>query len=150
MFSLKILQKSNFLQACKTNKIFSIILPKYNFARKVKSASNQKEDNDINEEILEGNKNSKTINVIRESVPIKISPYFGKAVSDKEKSASSINISQLVEMTGKTKNKAEDMTFEEKQEVIKTKQKLTAAKKQKARTIGVVLENIKRELPKEL
>jgi len=150
--SLKLLRTTNFLQKTNLPK-FSINFPKYNFARKVKASestnknSNQKTKNQEND--AEDSEDTKTINIVREDVPIKISPYFSKAVSDKEKSASSINISQLVEAGGK-KQKSNAMTLEEKQEVIKTKQKLTAAKKQSAKTIGVVIENIKRELPKEL
>ncbi len=150
--SLKLLRTTNFLQKTNLPK-FSINFPKYNFARKVKASestnnnSNKKTKNQEND--AEDSEDTKTINIVREDVPIKISPYFSKAVSDKEKSASSINISQLVEAGGK-KQKDNAMTLEEKQEVIKTKQKLTAAKKQSAKTIGVVIENIKRELPKEL
>lgn len=151
--SLKLLRTTNFLQKTNLPK-FSINFPKYNFARKVKASestnnnSNKKTKNQEND--AEDSEDTKTINIVREDVPIKISPYFSKAVSDKEKSASSINISQLVEAGGKKKQKDNAMTLEEKQEVIKTKQKLTAAKKQSAKTIGVVIENIKRELPKEL
>ena len=150
--SLKLLRTTKFLQKTNLPK-FSINFPKYNFARKVKASesinknSNQKTKNQEND--LENSEDTKTISIVRENVPIKISPYFSKAVSEKEKSASSINISQLVEAGGK-KQKSNAMTLEEKQEVIKTKQKLTAAKKQSAKTIGVVIENIKRELPKEL
>jgi polynucleotide 5'-kinase involved in rRNA processing len=152
MFSLKLLRTKNFLPNLKVGSLFAMNIPKYNFARKVKASSsvspnsNKKNQNEENQSDLE---DAKTINVVREDVPIKISPYFSKAVSDKEKSATSINISQLVEVSGK-KQKADAMTLEEKQEVIKTKQKLTAAKKQSSKTIGVVIENIKRELPKEL
>jgi len=151
--SLKLLRTTNFLQKTNLPK-FSINFHKYNFARKVKASestnnnSNKKTKNQEND--AEDSEDTKTINIVREDVPIKISPYFSKAVSDKEKSASSINISQLVEAGGKKKQKDNAMTLEEKQEVIKTKQKLTAAKKQSAKTIGVVIENIKRELPKEL
>lgn len=153
--SLKLLRTTKFLQKTNLPK-FSINFPKYNFARKVKASestsnnSNKKTKNQENDaEDSEDLEDTKTISIVREDVPIKISPYFSKAVSDKEKSASSINISQLVEAGGK-KQKSNAMTLEEKQEVIKTKQKLTAAKKQSAKTIGVVIENIKRELPKEL
>lgn len=150
MFSLKLFRTNNFLSNLKKAPIFSVNFPKYNFVRKTKASASINNSNKKSKiEENEYSEDSKTINIVREDVPIKISPYFSKAVSDKEKSASSINISQLVETGGK-KQKAEGMTLEEKQEVIKTKQKLTAAKKQSAKTIGVVIENIKRELPKEL
>lgn len=111
-----------------------VCFDKFNFARKVSAAKKS---------------NGKTVEVVKEEVPIRITPYFSKAVSEKEKSSANINISELVEAaTGKKES------FEQKQNkerIKKLKQKLDAAKKQKAgKKIGVIMENIKRELPKEL
>ena len=147
---MKILKKNiNINTTFGIRNIFGISFHKFNFARKTSNKSTGAKKDNNSDSDLDENFDSKTINVVREEVPIKISPYFSKAVSEKEKSASSINISQLVEAAAKNK-KTEEMSVEQKNEIIKTKQKLTAAKKQQAKTIGVVVENIKRELPKEL
>ena len=147
---MKILKKNiNLNTTFGIRNIFGISFPKFNFARKTSNKSTGAKKDNNSDSDLDENFDNKTINVVREEVPIKISPYFSKAVSEKEKSASSVNISQLVEAAAKNK-KTEEMSAEQKNEIIKTKQKLTAAKKQQAKTIGVVVENIKRELPKEL
>lgn len=144
MLSLRILKRStNFANINQIRNIFNLNFQKFNFARNLssKSKSNIKDEN-IDKEAQDSD--SKLINLVKEDVPIKISPYFSKAVSEKEKSFSSINISQLV----KSEKKSQDISSEQKAEIIKTKQKLAAAKKQ-SKAIGVIVENIKRELPKE-
>jgi hypothetical protein len=131
-----------------TNFTKFIKLSKFNFARK-KTTNLATSNNNNKNEIELDNENVKIINVVREEVPIKISPYFNDAVSEREKSATNISISQLIDSGSKNKKNESEILKKQKAEVVKTKQKLVSAKKQ-SKTIGVIMENIKRELPKEL
>jgi hypothetical protein len=153
-------------QQYKHNNIHSHI-PKFNFARKtntkdknnmnknnkeIELVDNENLDFDNNEDNRESKQpkktnTPKTINIIQQEVPIRISPYFSKAVSEREKSAAYVSVANLVEEEKKAGRKSVN-----DEELNILKQKIAAARKQykKGRKIGMVVENIKRELPKEL
>jgi hypothetical protein len=79
---------------------------------------------------------AKTINIESSSTvteDIKIQPYFSNAVSEKEKSHTNISVSSLIEV-----------------KKSKSKQDKEERKKQQEKKKAVMIENIKRELPKEL
>lgn len=134
---------------------------KFSFARK--TYLNNKEQELINEIENETSKSEKTgkagkssksvtkestVRVIREEIPIRISPYFSNAVSEKEKSVSNISITATLEQE---KEELGEENLSEN-DLRKHKQKLASARKQKdkARKIDVLVETIKRELPKEM
>ncbi len=154
MFTKKILSKTfSFLQVnashLNSSKLFRN-LQKFNFSRKVsKDKKISQDSSEASQNESTPLKDEKTINIIREDLPIKINPYFSKAVSERQKSATNVTITS-VSGNAKKQSFREDLSADQKEEVIKTKQKLAAARKQKSKTIGVIVENIKRELPKEL
>lgn len=116
------------------NKRSILQFTKFNFARKIKENT------------------PKVQEVVKEEVKIRISPYFSKAVKDKDKSHQNVNIALLNEDATEDRKNVEDFQETQIRERIKTlKQKLDSAKKAKTgKKIGVVMENVKRELPKEL
>jgi hypothetical protein len=149
MLSKKIFQKSilnfkiNTLEINSFKPIFGKF-PKCHFTRqssnKTKSIKPTKEsDEDV-----------KTINVIKEDIPMKINPYFSKALADKDKV--NINVASSTEEDEYLKASAfrDILSKDQKDQIVKVKQKLTAARSKKSKKIGVMVENIKRELPKEL
>jgi hypothetical protein len=156
MFLRKSLTRNIFLLKSSNRRIINF--SQFNFARK--SFLNNKEqelikeiENETNSEKKgKASKSSKstkepTVKVIKEEIPIRISPYFSKAVSEKEKSVSSISITASIEeKEGKTQKQVSE------NDLRSHKQKLASARKQKdqGRKIDVLVETIKRELPKEL
>jgi hypothetical protein len=120
------------------------------FARLYKSDGNNKINSDFSEqsetkvEIISNKedkfknlkvKKPKTINIETTTTTedIKITPYFSKAVSEKEKSHTNVSVSALI-----TQKKAKTTKLKE------SRKKILEQKK------NVIIENIKRELPKEL
>ncbi len=76
-------------------------------------------------------------------VPITISPYFSKAVSEREKNPNNVDVTRLLSKPAKDDKVSEKVT--------NLKQKLESAKRNnKSKRIGQVVENIKRELPDDL
>jgi hypothetical protein len=116
-----------------------------NFFSKAKMKMNQQNDSKKPKPEKEPFEKRK-IEIIQEEYPIQIRPYFHEAVSEKEKSYTSINVSQLMEEQG---GKKKELT-EEEIKIQNRKQKILKAKKMKGKKKDVILENIKRELPKEL
>jgi hypothetical protein len=92
--------------------------------------------------------NEPTLKVVKQEIPIRISPYFSKAVSEKEKSVTNISVTQAFE---EEKEEVVDKKLAEN-DLRKHKQKLASARRQKdrSRKIDVLVETIKRELPKEM
>ena len=113
--------------------------------------SNKGTKKDIVEADIDSNepkKETKTIKLIKESIPIKINPYFG---TDEMESPKKISASDIKKTEKKKLQEDTIMTEEQKLLVEKKQQKLIRTKAQKkAKTIQVILENIRRDLPKEL
>jgi hypothetical protein len=82
---------------------------------------------------------NKTIKVIKEEVPLRISPYFSDVVQ-KEK----------IFFAEAEKDKTKEIK-EEKEKLLKAKNKINAARHQQAagRKLKIVIDSIKRELPNE-
>jgi hypothetical protein len=129
MFCLKLLPRLN-LKA-----------PFKQFVRSTKPNNPDLKDNKDQVEIVSEQKTiklkkqtPKTINIESSTTEeIKIKPYFSTAVSEKAKSHTNISVSSLIEeKKSKTKKQKEDR------------------KKQQEQKKTVIIENIKRELPKEL
>jgi len=157
MFLTKTIRK-NFVNFRSCKQLISVT--KFSFARK--SFLNNKEA-DLIKEIENETKSEKTgksakaskkdsaeptVKVVKQEIPIRISPYFSKAVSEKEKSVTNISVTQAFEQE---KEEVAEKSLSE-QDLRKHKQKLASARKQKdqARKIDVLVETIKRELPKEM
>jgi hypothetical protein len=152
MLSKKIFQKS--LRFLKVNSLeknsFKYLLnnvSKFNFSRQGSSQNKSVKPEKISKE---SDENVKTINVIKEDIPMKINPYFSKGLIDKDKVNLNVPTSNEDDEFLKASGFRDILSKDQKDQVIKSKQKLSSAKGQKSKTIGVIVENIKRELPKEL
>jgi hypothetical protein len=120
-------------------RLFSNVnMPKFNFARK--SMDNLDGSLKKEKKIVAPKVKEPKVEIIKEEVAIKISPYFTNAVSEREKSHATINI------------KDDDAVQNNEDNLKDHKQKLASARRQKdkrQKKIDTMVENIKRELPKE-
>lgn len=121
----------------------------YNFCTKkqIYKSKPVKKTNIVNEE--NETTETKTIKLVQENVPIKINPYFGSKDTDTAKKSTSVSVNKEEKVSLK---KNESQVSEEQKLILeKSKQRLIKTKEQKkAKSIQVIMTNIKRDLPKEL
>lgn len=130
---------------------FLAVNSKFQFARKTGMETVRTENKKLQYQPNISNSVITDIDLTQTQITVK--PYFSKAVSEKEKSYSSLNISNLIQEASSRKQTMKEATGLEdpsKMKDFKIQKGKDKKKSQVKKKVQTIVENIKRDLPHDL